>query len=95
MSNKKKIYEKIFNEFLVPEFPWILNIEIVPYDDKVFIDCHLKPNGGNVRGINCELLIGRVAKKIEELKTYVGVSLKGWIRFYDDGKMVCSNPFSY
>ena len=94
MNHTKKVYERIFNEFLLPDIPWVVNIEIVPDNNKVFVDCYLDPNNKTIRGINCDLLIGRFANKMGELLNYVGVPIKGWIRFYDEGKVICFKPFS-
>lgn len=98
MADVKKVYEKIFNEFLIPAFPWIENIVIISdglSDNKVFVDCYLATNDKTIRGVNAELLMGRLQRKMTGLTEYVGLPIRGWIRLYDEDKVVAFNPISY
>ena len=97
MADVKKVYEKIFNEFLLPDFPWISNIEIIAdvLSDKVFVDCYLVSDNKTIRGVNADLLMSRVSGKMGGLTEYVGLPIRGWIRLYDNEQIVAFNPISY
>ena len=98
-------YEKLYNSFLLDEYPIIERIQVKPASvwkkigdlgigAQIIIKVYLKKNS-NIKYSICTSFGRELSHRINELNGYLGPNISRDIKIYHDGKIICTDDDFY
>jgi hypothetical protein len=87
-------YQKLFDSFLLNEFPEIQSIQVDKSGPIIFIvRVYLKPAEEQTGMISCKFLMNALTKRMIELSQYLGGGVLCSLDIYFEGELLCHDIF--
>ena len=87
-------YQKLFDSFLLEQFPEIQSIEVDKLGPIIFlVKVYLKPADEQTGMISCNHLMRNLTERMKELSQYIGGGVLCSLDIYFEGELLCHDIF--